>query len=272
MKRYIVVGEIVVIAVLIGLILLDFTGVGRKNRKQLSKIDHLPPSATPGVDVAPQIGDGDTVIYHKNGDELVPPTPTPTPTPIPPTPTPTLTPEEQVIQDAIDKAYSISIPGGIAFANVTDYLSIRREPDGNAGRLGLMNPGDSCIVESINGDWAYVKSGSVKGYCRADLLIRGMEGEEYAKEHVVYHATITGNVNVRSEPTTQEDNIIAALEIGKIVKAITPALRSKNDPTTPLFIQVELEDGRTGYIASNKADITFSWPVGHAIDDTKEQK
>lgn len=271
MKRTIVIGEIVLIALLIGLILLDFTGVGRKNRKQLSKIDHLPASVTPGVDVVPQIDDDNTVIYHKNGDELVPPTPTPTPTPIPPTPTPTLTPEEQKIQDAIDKAYSISIPGGIAFANVSDYLSIRREPDGNAARLGLMNPGDSCIVESINGDWAYVKSGEVKGYCRADLLIRGMDGEEYAKQHVVYNATIMGNVNVRSEPTTQEDNIIATLEVGKIVRAITPALRSKDDPTTPLFIMVELEDGRTGYIASNKADITYHWPVGRAIDDRKEQ-
>ncbi|MBO4325072.1 MAG: SH3 domain-containing protein [Lachnospiraceae bacterium] len=271
MKRWIVVGEIVIIGILITLLFLDFTGIGRKNRKQLSAIDHVSGNGTPGAEVITPMSE-DPIVYHKEGDVLVPPSPTPTPTPTPLPPTPTLSPEEQIIQDGINKAYAISIPGGIAFANVSDYLSIRREPDGTSARLGLMNPGDSCIVESVNGDWAYVKSGAVKGYCRADLLIRGLEGEEYAKEHVVYIATVLSPVNVRSEPTTQEDNIISSLDAGAIVTAKTPALRSKGDETTPLFIEVELKDGRTGYIASNKADITYMWPVGHAIDDTKEQK
>ena len=269
MKRTILIGEIVIIAVLIALILMDFTGIGRKNRKQLNAIDHLSPMGTPGADIISQ--PDDSLIYHRVGDELVPPPPPPTPTPIPPSPTPTLTPEQKVIQDAIDKAYAISIPGGIAFADVQDYLSIRKEPDGSATRLGLMNPGDSCIVDSISGDWAYVTSGAVKGYCKAELLIRGPEGEQYARDHVIYYATVTDNVNVRKEPTTLEDNVITSLATGTIVTAKTPAVRSKNDETTPLFIEVELKDGTVGFIASNKAEITYSWPVGRAIDDRKEQ-
>ncbi|MBO4281275.1 MAG: SH3 domain-containing protein [Lachnospiraceae bacterium] len=269
MKRYVLFGEIALIILLVGLILLDFTGIGRSIRKQYNAIDHIPPSVTPAiVSVVPLSEEDPSAIYHKDGDQLVGPTPTPTDTP---TPTPTLSPEEQYIKNAIDKAFACSVPGNIAFANVDDYLSIRREPDGNSVRLGLMNPGDSCLVESVDGEWAYVTSGTVKGYCVARLLLRGPEGEAYAREHVIYTATVTGVVNVRSSPTTQAENVITSLNVGDVVTAKTPAVRSDNDPTTLLFIEIELKDGTTGYIASSKADITYSWPVGREIDDRKEQ-
>jgi hypothetical protein len=268
MKRYILVGEILLVILLIGLIFTDFTGVGRKTRKQYNAIDHIAPSTTPGVISVAPLSEDDPLVYHKDGDELVAPTPTPTNTP---TPTPTLSPEEQYIKNEIDKAFACSVPGNIAFAEVDDYLSIRREPDGNSTRLGLMNNGDSCLVESVDGEWALVKTGGVTGYCLSRLLIRGADAEAYAREHVIYTATVTGAVNVRSSPTTQAENVIAALSVGDIVTAKTPAVRSNNDPTTLLFIEVELKDGRTGYIASTKAEITYSWPVGRAIDDRKEQ-
>ena len=56
------------------------------------------------------------------------------------------------------------------------------------------------------------------------------------------------------------------------MNVITPVVRSDNDPTTPLFIEIELKEGQNGFIASNLADITYYWPVGHEIDDRKEQK
>lgn len=267
-RRYLVIGEIVLIGLLVVLLLLDFTGVGRRNRRKYNQIDHVSPAAEPGVVTVDPLGSDDSVIYHQVGDKLVPPTPTPTATP---TPTPTLSPEQQMLKNAMDEAFDYTIPKNIAFADVEGYLSIRREPDGNAPRLGLMNPGDSCILEFVDGEWAYVRSGSVKGYCKANLLIMGEAAAQYAAEHVVYTATVTGNVNVRREPTTLEDNVITSLEIGAVVTAKTPAVISKNDSTTPLFIEIELKDGTIGYIASNKADITFSWPVGRVIDDRKEQ-
>jgi hypothetical protein len=76
---------------------------------------------------------------------------------------------------------------------------------------------------------------------------------------------------MRSEPTTQKENVLATLEVGQTVTAKTPALRSDGDPTTPLFTEVELKDGRTGYIATNLAEITYFWPVAHIIDDRKSQ-
>ena len=134
-----------------------------------------------------------------------------------------------------------------------------------------MNDGDSCIVQALDGEWAYVKSGTVSGYCLAKHLIQGTEAQQFAKEHVVYTATVIDTVNVRSTPTTLEDNIVSYLSPGKQVVAKTPALRSAGDATTPLFIEVEYQDGKTGYIASNKATISYSWPVARAIDDRKAQ-
>ncbi len=268
MKRYVVIGELVIIGILIALILMDFTGVGRKTRKQYNEIDHSAGTdLSEVVSVAP-LDDGDPYVYHKDGDQYIAPTNTPTPTP---TPTPTLSPEEQIIKNGIDEAYAYTIPNNIAFADVTDYLSIRREPSGDSARLGLMNDGDSCIVQALDGEWAYVKSGTVSGYCLAKHLIQGKEATQYAKEHVVYTATVTGNVNVRSTPTTLEDNVVSYLSPGDTVNARTPALRSDGDSTTPLFIEVEYQEGKFGYIASNKATISYSWPVGRAIDDRKVQ-
>lgn len=189
--------------------------------------------------------------------------PTTTPTPDSEQPTPTPKPEnpldgysEEVVE-AYNKAMELIIPEGIAFANVQESMSIRVSPKGDSQQVGTMYPMNACIIQSVDGEWAKVKSGSVEGYCRVKYLIRDEEAMEMAPGLVVRKAKTTANVNIRSSATTLEDNVIRSVEAGKTFTVTTPAVLSE-DPDAPLF--VEIKDGeKTAYVAIGKVNLSYSW-------------
>lgn len=169
------------------------------------------------------------------------------------------------VQNRYDAAVNYTIPENIAFANVQESLSIRKSPDGESEQIGIMYPGNYCIIESVDGEWAKVKTGSVTGYSRVKYLIRGEDAVAYAKTHVTCTVKSTANVNLRSSATTQEDNIITTVTAGKSFPVTNPAVISE-DPTTPLFVELTYE-GKTAYMAMSLAKLTYSWTAGQAYKE-----
>lgn len=169
------------------------------------------------------------------------------------------------VQDRYDAAVNYTIPENIAFANVQESLSIRKSPNGESEQIGIMYPGNYCIIESVDGEWAKVKTGSVTGYSRVKYLIRGEDAVAYAKAHVICTVKSTANVNIRSSATTQEDNIITTVTAGKSFPVTNPAVISE-DPTTPLFVELTYE-GKTAYMAMSLAKLSYSWTEGQAYKE-----
>ncbi len=169
------------------------------------------------------------------------------------------------VQDRYDAAVNYTIPDNIAFANVQESLSIRKSPNGESEQIGIMYPGNYCIVESVDGEWAKVKTGSVTGYSRVKYLIRGEDAVAYAKAHVNCTVKSTANVNIRSSATTLEDNIITTVTAGKSFKVTNPAVISE-DPTTPLFVELSYE-GKTAYMAMSLAKLSYTWTAGQAYKE-----
>ncbi len=164
------------------------------------------------------------------------------------------------VMDLYQSAVSYDIPKNIAFANVRDSLSIRKEANGDSKQIGIMYPGNYCIVESVEGEWAKVKTGSVSGYCRVKYLIRGEEAVDYAKKHVACTALTTANVNIRSGATTMESNILTSVGSGKKYTVITPAVLT-DDPDAPLFVEISYDGGKA-YLAMGKVKLSYSWTAG----------
>lgn len=91
----------------------------------------------------------------------------------------------------------------LGIANVDNHLNIRQEPS-EAGKLvGKLSKNAACEVLSVEGDWAYIKSGKVEGYCNKEYLFTGAKAIEKGREAASTIATVsTGTLKVREQPNT----------------------------------------------------------------------
>jgi len=160
-------------------------------------------------------------------------------------------------------ATNYSVPEKIAFAKVTDSLSVRAKADGESKQVGILYPYNYCIVESVDGEWAKITSGSISGYCRVSYLITGEEAVMYAREIVQCTAKATSSANIRSAPTTKEDNKVGTSKKGNTYKVSKAAVLS-DDPDAPLFVEIEY-DKSTAYIAMGMVEISYGWTAGKAV-------
>ena len=261
-KRHLLEIEIAVIVLLVFLLCLKFQKSAEKNER-LTEGEHR--VAEVSEDGVITTADGQVIfptgyVSNPGGDT---PTEAPTPTSKPLSETErrlaALSEEDRARYDA---ALTISVPSGIAFANVEQSLSIREKADGSSKQIGILYPRNMCIVDSVNGEWAKVSSGGVKGYCRASYLITGEEAVRYAKETAVCKATTKGNVNIRSSPTTKENNVVTSVGSGKTFTVLEAAVLS-DDPDAPLFVKIE-NGNKVCYVAMGLVTVKYTWPEGKA--------
>ena len=256
--------ELVVIAILVLLLALKLQHKTERN-EWLEEGEH---------GVAEVSEDGKTIktpdgriIFVNDGTE-----PTGKVTPQNPTPTPDgsfMTDEERKVAalsaDDLARyraATAYEVPENIAFAKVQESLSVREKPDGDSKQVGSLGPYNYCILESVEGEWAKITSGSISGYCRASYLMTGEEAMLYAKETVQCRAKAIAGANIRSAPTTQADNVVGAAKTGDTFK-VTKAAVLSDDPEAPLFVEIESGD-KLAYIAMGKVEISYGWTAGKA--------
>ncbi len=149
---------------------------------------------------------------------------------------------EDNLEDTTELFSKVSVPEGIAFANVTDALNIRKGPSTSYSRIGKLGKNAYCIVESVENGWAKITSGSVKGYCSTEYLIMGDEAVKLAESLGTLTATVNRGIKdlkVRTTPDTTADNIIAKVSGGESFKVVKEVVISKNDPNAKNFVQIE---------------------------------
>ena len=149
---------------------------------------------------------------------------------------------EENKEDTTELFSTVEVPEGIAFANVTDALNVRKGPGTNYSRIGKLGKNAYCIVESVENGWAKITSGSVKGYCSTEYLIMGDEAVKMAESLGTLTATVNRgirNLNVRSSADTTADNVIAKVSGGESFKVVKEVVISKNDPEAKTFVQIE---------------------------------
>ncbi|MBO4627826.1 MAG: SH3 domain-containing protein [Lachnospiraceae bacterium] len=262
LKRYILEIEIAVIVVLILLLCLRFQKKAERNEALLEGEHRVVEISEDGT----IFGSGNRVYYPGGVQGL------PTPTEEPGTPTPTPMSEEEArfaaLSDAdkemYQKAKTPVIPDGIAFANVEESLSIREKASASSKQVGILYPNNYCIVESVDGDWAKITSGSVKGYCRSSYLVTGAEAVRYAQETMVCRAVTKSGVNVRSAPTTKENNKVKSVGKGTVFSVIEPVVFSDGDTEVPLFCKVQNGD-QVAYVALSYVTVEYTWTAAKAV-------
>lgn len=154
---------------------------------------------------------------------------------------------------------SAEIPENVAFANVNDYLNIRKTPGTGSQVIGYLPKNGMCVVLDSKDGWAHIKSGKIEGYVSEDYLITGEKGMEMAESLSTLMATVNaGVVNFRSEPdTSSDDNIIATVSYGEQLPVIEECVISKDDNTV-IWVKAYCDD-LEGYISKDFVDVAYTW-------------
>lgn len=101
----------------------------------------------------------------------------------------------------------------LGIANVSNYLNVREEPSEDGKLVGKMSKNSGCEVMDISDSWAYIKSGKVTGYVKAEFLLTGKEARARADEVATDMAVCnSGGLRVREEPSTESPVITLVAE------------------------------------------------------------
>ena len=101
----------------------------------------------------------------------------------------------------------------LGIANVSNYLNVREEPSEDGKLVGKMSKNSGCEVYEIEDGWAYIKSGKVTGYVKAEYLLTGKEARDRADEVATDMAVCnSGGLRVREEPSTESPVITLVAE------------------------------------------------------------
>ena len=154
---------------------------------------------------------------------------------------------------------SVSVPENIAFADVQDYLNIRKSAGTNAAIIGYLPKDGMCEIIESDGEWAHIKSGKVDGYVAVRYLITGEKALEKAEYLSTLKATvIAGTVNFRSEPNTSDpENIIATVSYGERLPIIEECVISKDDDNV-IWVKAYCDD-LEGYISKEFVEIAYDF-------------
>ncbi|MCI8549467.1 MAG: SH3 domain-containing protein [Lachnospiraceae bacterium] len=192
--------------------------------------------------------------------------------------TPGQTPEEAVSQVAAQMAAASPVKAPSPYEDVAvsqvngdeDYVNIRDAASVEGEILGkIYNNCAATIEETVeteDGTWYRIHSGSVDGYIKAEYFITGEEAEELAlKIGKMFGYVEEGGLRVRSEPTTESD-IITTLWAGEKYTVV----EQENG-----FVKLSLgddDDGNpvVGYVAEEYVQVYVKFDKAISLEEEQE--
>jgi uncharacterized protein YgiM (DUF1202 family)/flavin-binding protein dodecin len=140
----------------------------------------------------------------------------------------------------------------LVMAKVNEYVNIRKKPDQDAEKLGVLYKDCGGELIEKGDEWSKITSGDVTGWVRNQYLYFGNEAEEIAQEVGILTAySNTETLRVRKEASL-DAGVIGLLANGEAVEAIS----EDGD-----WVKVSYE-GTTGYVSSEYVTVEFD--IDHA--------
>jgi uncharacterized protein YgiM (DUF1202 family) len=150
----------------------------------------------------------------------------------------------------------------LVMANVNEYVSIRREPDIESEKLGVLYKDCSGQLIEKGDEWSEITSGGVTGWVRNKYLYFGDEAEKIAQEVGILTAySNTETLRVREEAST-DSKILGLLAKGEALEAIAEEGE---------WVSVSYE-GTTGYVAAEYVTVEFSVDEAESMDTIRARE
>lgn len=115
---------------------------------------------------------------------------------------------EQEKEELVLFARSKSLAGTTAYADVTNFVNVRKGATTSSAVVGKLYEGCVAAVLEEEGDWVYIKSGNVTGYVVKKFLLFGKEAEAAIEKKYSPKIKVTANVlNIRAGAGTNYEVI-----------------------------------------------------------------
>lgn len=167
----------------------------------------------------------------------------------------------------------------IAITQVSNYVNIRKKPNTDSEILGkIYDNAAATILKTVNGEdgkWYYIKSGSVKGYMKAEFFVTGKKAEKIAKDvgNVLCRTTAT-TLRLREKASTSSDTLTLLAE-DSVYSVLKENVTNKKGET---FLKVLVsegdedgDDGLKGYISADYAEVYVEFEEAISIEEEKAE-
>ncbi len=150
----------------------------------------------------------------------------------------------------------------LAFAQVTNYVNVRSKASEAADIIGKLYDNSAATIISKEDDWYQVKSGSVKGYVKAEFLVTGEKADKLAEKlgNRVAEVTTT-TLKVRKKPAMDEEvlSLVAEGDNLKVLKELDG------------WTKVKYSADETGFISNDYVKIYTVYEEAVSIEEEQER-
>ena len=166
----------------------------------------------------------------------------------------------------------------IAITQVSNYVNIRKKPNTDSEILGkIYDNAAATILKTVDGEdgkWYYIKSGSVKGYMKAEFFVTGEKAEKIAKKvgNVLCKTTAT-TLRLREKASTSSTTIDLLAE-GSVYSVLKENVKDKEGNKFLQVLVSEGEDGEDdvkGYISADYAEVYVEFEEAISIEEEKAE-
>lgn len=163
------------------------------------------------------------------------------------------------------KAKVLNMYDHLGVSLASDYINVRSSPkeDGIQNIVGKFPGYAGCNILGEENGWYKIKSGSVTGYVRQDLIATGDTAQNLAVQHAQVMAIVnTESLNVRSEASTDS----------KAWTAVTSGQRYNVLNQLDGWVQLELDAGdddgedQGAFVSTRDHNVTVQYALQEAIE------
>jgi cell wall-associated NlpC family hydrolase len=163
------------------------------------------------------------------------------------------------VQSILDE---IKVHNQLAFAKVSSYVNIRSKASEEGEILGKLYDDAAATIINEKDGWYQIKSGSVKGYIKADFLVTGDKAVEVAKSTGTRTAVVnTTTLKVRKKASL-ESQVITLIPIGDEYNVV-----SEKEG----WAKIALEDDKYGYISTDYVKLATVYEEAISIEEELER-
>lgn len=150
---------------------------------------------------------------------------------------------------------------GISIA--ADYVNIRKKPNTEAEIVGKLYRGSAATIDSTEGDWVHIRSGSVEGYIMKDYLAIGYSAEKLIDDFGTKWATVTTET-LRVRETQSESAKILTLLPGEESYEV---LKEETD-----WVKIRVDGDTIGYVSKQYVKISVQFKKAVSIEEEREEE
>ena len=143
-----------------------------------------------------------------------------------------------------------------------DYVNVRAKAGTDSDVVGIIDNNGVATVVKKGKEWTQIVSGNCEGYINNDFLLFGDDAGAYAEINCTKQAKITTEtLNVREKADVNSDCLT---QVGE--NQVFDIL-SQDDK----WIQIELDDGTSGYVSADYVEYTYSLDTAKTMDEIQAQ-